>query len=136
MVAGYVVMRVAMIAQWARVAKSSSRYRPYIGTLTLAQFGWIVIIFVQTSLEVTLLIAAVLFAIELGGPYLAESRGGGTPWNAEHIAERYGLLVIIALGEEVVGTVATLSAVIESQGWSWQVVGVAVAGIALTFGMW
>ena len=36
---------------------------------------------------------------------------GGTPWHAHHIAERYGLLAIIALGEGVVGTVASLSAV-------------------------
>ena len=36
---------------------------------------------------------------------------GGTPWHAHHIAERYGLLTIIALGEGVVGTVASLSAV-------------------------
>lgn len=140
MVAGYVVMRVAMIAQWWRVAKSSPAYRRvalmYVRSLAVAQLGWIVLIFVDTSLAVTLLLALVLFVIELGGPFLAETRGGGTPWNPEHIAERYGLLVIIALGEEVVGTVATLSAVVDAQGWTWQVVGVAVAGIALTFGMW
>ena len=43
---------------------------------------------------------------------------GGTPWHAHHIAERYGLLTIIALGEGVVGTVASLSAVVGAQGWT------------------
>ena len=49
---------------------------------------------------------------------LAETRKGGTPWHAHHITERYGLLTIIALGEGVVGTVASLSAVVGAQGWS------------------
>jgi len=61
---------------------------------------------------------------------------GGTPWHAHHIAERYSLLVIIALGEGVVGTVASLSAVVSAQGWSVAAVLVAVAGTGLTFGMW
>ncbi len=61
---------------------------------------------------------------------------GGTPWHAHHIAERNGLLTIIALGEGVVGTVASLSAVVAEQGWSTDAVLVAVAGTGLTFGMW
>jgi low temperature requirement protein LtrA len=52
------------------------------------------------------------------------------------IAERYGLLTIITLGEGVIGTVASLGAVIESQGWSLDAVLVALAGAGLTFGLW
>ena len=74
--------------------------------------------------------------IELAGPIIAEKRCGGTPWHAHHIAERYGLLTIIALGEGVVGTVASLSAVVAEHGWSWDAVLLAVSGTALTFGMW
>ena len=37
--------------------------------------------------------------VEFAGPWIAERRKGGTPWHPHHIAERYGLLVIIALGE-------------------------------------
>ena len=44
---------------------------------------------------------------------LAETRLGGTPWHAHHIAERYGLMVIIALGEGLLGTTAALGALIE-----------------------
>ena len=75
-------------------------------------------------------------AFEMFGPWLAERRMGGTPWHAHHIAERYSLLTIIALGEGVVGTVASLSAVVSAQGWSVAAVLVAVAGTGLTFGMW
>jgi low temperature requirement protein LtrA len=82
------------------------------------------------------LVAAPLILIELAGPVIAERGKGGTPWHAGHIAERYGLLTIITLGEGVIGTVASLSAVVESQGWSRDAALVAIAGTGLTFGMW
>ena len=72
----------------------------------------------------------------MAGPVIAERKDGGTPWHAHHIAERYGLFVIIALGEGVVGTVASLSAVIEGQGWTLDAPLVCIAGTGLTFGMW
>jgi len=52
-------------------------------------------------------------------------------------AERYGLLVIITLGEGIIGTVASLSAVVNGPaGWSADAALVALAGVGLTFGMW
>ena len=59
-----------------------------------------------------------------------------TPWHAHHIAERYGLLTIIALGEGVFGTIASVSAVVEGQGWSTTRRSSSVAGVGLTFGLW
>ena len=73
---------------------------------------------------------------ESTGPWFAETRRGGTPWHAHHIAERYGLLAIIALGEGVVGTVASLTAVVGEHGWTPDAVILAVSGTGLTFGMW
>jgi low temperature requirement protein LtrA len=67
---------------------------------------------------------------------LAELNKGGTPWHADHIAERYSLFAIIALGEGVVGTVAAMSAVVERQGWTLDASLVCIAGVGLTFGMW
>jgi low temperature requirement protein LtrA len=90
----------------------------------------------NSSLGVTFIQIALLIGIELAGPLIAEKRMGGTPWHARHIAERNGLLTVIALGEGVVGTVAALSAVVAEQGWTTDAVLVAVAGTGLTFGMW
>jgi low temperature requirement protein LtrA len=140
MVAGYVVMRVAMVFQWMRAARQSPAHRAaclvYAKVIVLAQIGWLAATFVHLALVPTLLILVALLFFELGGPYLAETRYGGTPWHAHHMAERYGLLAIIALGEGVVGTVASLSAVVEAQGWTTDAILVAVAGMGLTFGMW
>ena len=56
---------------------------------------------------------ALLILFELAGPLFAELRYGRTPWHPHHIAERYGLLVIITLGEVVLGTILAISAVVE-----------------------
>lgn len=139
-VAGYVVMRAAMIFQWLRAARQSPKHRAtcltYVSTIVVAQVGWILMALSPLSLVQAVIAYVVLIAIEFVGPYLAETRHGGTPWHAHHIAERYGLLAIIALGEGVIGTVASLTAVVEAQGWTSDAVLVAVAGMGLTFGMW
>jgi low temperature requirement protein LtrA len=140
MVAGYVVMRIAMVFQWLRAATQNPARRSacltYVMTILVAQVGWVSLLFVETSVSVTFLWIVPLILIEFAGPWIAETRKGGTPWHAHHIAERYGLLAIIALGEGVIGTVASLAAVVEHQGWSLDAALVGVAGTGLTFGMW
>ena len=139
-VAGYVVMRVALVAQWLRAARQDPRRRPasltYATVITIVQVGWVASIFLPLSVSVGLIAFALLALAEVIGPWLAETRMGGTPWHAHHIAERYGLLAIIALGEGVVGTVASLTAVTREHGWTPDAVILAVAGTGLTFGMW
>lgn len=140
LVAGYVVMRIAMVAQWLRAAGQDPARRSacltYATVIVVVQVGWIVSIFVPLSVVVGLISFALLVLLEMAGPWLAETRMGGTPWHAHHIAERYGLLTIIALGEGVVGTVASLSAVVDENGWTTDAVLLVVAGTGLTFGMW
>ncbi len=140
LVAGYVVMRIAMVIQWLRAAKQDPDRRSaclaYAIAITVAQVGWIAVAVTHNTERVTFILIAVMIGVELTGPLLAEKRMGGTPWHAHHIVERNGLLTIIALGEGVVGTVASLSAVVAEQGWTADAALVAVAGTGLTFGMW
>ncbi|WP_035880222.1 low temperature requirement protein A, partial [Cryobacterium sp. MLB-32] len=139
-VAGYVVMRVASIAQWLRVWVQDPSGRrtalTYVRWVSLAQVGWIILAIIDLPLVPTVVLSVVLFIVEFTGPVFAERGTRGTPWHPHHIAERYGLLVIIALGEGVFGTVTTVSAIIERESWSAETVIVIVAGIGLTFGMW
>jgi low temperature requirement protein LtrA len=139
-VAGYVVMRLSMIFLWLRAARQDQPRRrvcqTYALTIGVAQVGWVALLLAGTTVGVFVAWVVVLMLIEMAGPVLAERGKGGTPWHAHHIAERYGLLTIITLGETVIGTVASLGAVIESQGWNIDAVLVAVAGIGLTFGLW
>lgn len=140
MVLGYVIMRVAMIFQWLRAAKQDpSRRRAcitYAVSIAVAQLGWIALFIFPMSISVTITLFFLWFLVEFAGPILAERRDGGTPWHAEHISERYSLFAIIALGEGLVGTVATLSAEMEHAGWTLETALACIAGVGITFGMW
>jgi len=146
MVAGYVVMRLAMLVQWLRAARQAPEYRAtclgYVWTLVITQIGWIILAVAPVSVPVFFVCGVLLGIAEMAGPYLSErfraDRPGqkSTPWHAHHIAERYGLLAIITLGEGVIGTVATLSAVTHDSGWTLDAALVALAGTGLTFGLW
>ena len=140
LVIGYVVMRVALVAQWLRVAKQDPERRAtalaYAKYVSIAQAGWLVVAFTSLEFWPTVLCALVLFALEMAGPVLAERKTSGTPWHPHHIAERFGLLAIITLGEGIFGTVASVSAIVEEQSWSMEAVLIIVAGIGLTFGLW
>jgi len=140
MVLGYIVMRVPMVFQWLRAARQDPGRRSacltYAWAILVAQAGWVALLIAETSVLVTFLWVVVLILVELAGPVIAETRKGGTPWHAHHIAERYGLLVIITLGEVILGTTVALKAVIAGPGWSVDVVVLGLAGTAMTFGMW
>ena len=140
MVAGYVIMRVATIALWLRIARHDPAHRrsalTYAVVVGAIQVGWVVTIFINPPLNVMFGIIVVLGTLELVCPYLIERRVGGTPWHAHHIAERYGLLVIITLGEVVLGTILAISAVVEEQGWTVEAALVAFGGTLLAFAMW
>jgi low temperature requirement protein LtrA len=140
MVAGYIVMRVAVIALWVRVAVQDPERRRaaliYSGFVAAAQVGWVALAVARPTFGPVLLVALALFLVELTGPAITELRLGGVPWNPHHIAERYGLLVIIALGEVLLGTVTSVAALVKAEGWSAEAILVVVAGVGLTFGLW
>jgi low temperature requirement protein LtrA len=139
-VAGYVIMRVALIFLWWQVSRQDpghrSTARSYMTSSGIAQAGWVALAIADLPVETTIALYLVLIALELAGPVFAE-RKGRTPWHPHHIAERYGLLVIITLGEVILGTVAALNAVVHGEaGWTVEAALLAVAGVGLTFGCW
>jgi low temperature requirement protein LtrA len=139
-VLGYVVMRVPMVLQWSRAAVADPARRQsvavFIVTLLASQVGWVALGLADLPTSTTFALVVPLVLLELVGPAAASRVHGGTPWHPHHIAERYGLLVIIALGEGVTGTTFALSAVIEESGWTAETALLGLAGIALIFGLW
>jgi len=145
MVAGYVVMRVALILQWLRAVRTDSRFRPAALTYALfvggAQVGWVIVAASPFTALASLAAVIGLLAIEVLGPVVAERRGarrddGSTPWHPHHLAERFALLTIIALGETVFGTLASASEISAAQGWTVDTIVVVGAGVALSFALW
>jgi low temperature requirement protein LtrA len=109
---GFVVMRLAMVAQWLRAARTDASIRRtaqvYAGGIAAVQVLWLL----QLTLpEVPGLISLVLLiGVEVAIPVIAQRRGT-TPWHPHHITERYGLFTLILLGESLL---ASSNAIIEA----------------------
>lgn len=137
-VAGYVIMRLAMVAQWLRAARSHPEGRAsslrYAAGVTVLQLCWVGLLFLHGPAG--LVTFGVLAAAEMAVPAWAEFGGRATPWHPGHITDRYGGFTIIVLGE-VVATIATAieDAVDHSQA-SPRLLTVAAAGLLLVFALW
>lgn len=133
---GFVIMRVAMITQWLRAAFSDPTCRAtalrYAGGIFVCQLWWVLLVLVPPSMAP--LVYLVGAPAELAVPVVAE-RVRPTNWHPEHIAERYGLLTIIVLGEVVLSTTTSLQAAFAS-GATAALIGLAVVGLVSVFGMW
>src|SRR4029079_15804527 len=98
LVVGYVIMRLAMVPLWLRVAREHPAARRtaqrYALGITAIQALWILrtIFFGHDMVGGVLFV--VLAAVEMAVPYWAEHVGEGTPWHRHHIAERYELFTI------------------------------------------
>lgn len=136
---GYMVMRSATVLQRVRAGVQDARRRRSnilsASPVAAALIGWCVLTVTSPDRTTLVVVALALFALETTGPLIAETRGG-TPWHPHHLAERYGLLTIIALGEVVAGTGAVVAGLSHTSGWSLDAMVVAVAGVAMAFGMW
>jgi low temperature requirement protein LtrA len=139
-VIGYCIMRTALVTQWLRAAREDGSHRTtcrrYALGITIMQLYWIALAVALPGWQGAGLAAfAIGVAGELAVPRVAE-RAGMTPWHAHHIAERYGLFVIIVLGEGVLGTTEALASAIQSLGWEDGLALVAPASIGLLLGIW
>lgn len=101
--AGWTIMRLGMIGLWLRAAAGSPAHRTtalrYAAGIALAQTGWVVMYLLADPQSLWFYaFAAAGYALELAVPPFAES-AGATPYHRHHVIERYGLLMIITLGE-------------------------------------
>ena len=137
MVFGYVLMRVALVVQWVRAGRGDPDSRAtcfrYAKGIIAVQAFWVA----RLALPSEWLMPSAVFgiALELAVPAWAE-RAGQTPWHAHHIAERYGLMTIIVLGECVLGTANSIASVLQSEGWSWRLAAIGLGGLGLVLALW
>lgn len=107
-VAGYAVMRLGMVALWLRAAAAHPEGRrtalTYAVGITAVQLLWIARLLLHGG-EVLLTTFLLLVLAELAVPVVAERVGAPMPFHPRHVAERYGLLTIIVLGEVILASV-------------------------------
>jgi low temperature requirement protein LtrA len=139
MVAGFVMMRLAMVVQWLRAAGGDPDRRVtalrYAGGIAVTQVCWV--FFASGFVPAALVIPAfaVFALLELAVPVFAE-RAALTTWHPEHIGERYGLFTLIVLGESVAAASTAVQAGIDAGSELVGLVGLAAAGMVIVFGMW
>ncbi len=134
---GYVIMRVAMLAQWARAARSDPEHRQtacrFVLGIAVVQVAWLLRLLLPH--DAALAVFWLLVVAELAVPVWAE-RARMTAWHPHHIAERYGLFTIIVLGECVLATNVALQVVVEDTGWDLDLLLVGGGGLCLLFALW
>jgi low temperature requirement protein LtrA len=135
-IVGYVVMRLALVVQWLRAAAGDPLRRAttlrYAVGITVVQAGWISLAFVPQLWMPGFL---TFVGLEVTLPIWAE-RHALTPWHPHHIAERYGLLTIIVLGESILSSTVAVQSVVDAGQPLRALVPVIVGALLVVYGMW
>ncbi|CAN0550083.1 unnamed protein product, partial [Laminaria digitata] len=135
---GYVIMRLALVSLWLRAARHDperrvTAYRYAIG-ITICQVLWVLGFFLMPT-EGFIPFYLVMIVCELLVPAIAE-RAANTTWHKHHIVERYGLLVIIVLGESLLALSMAIQATSDINFLQADVLSWIGAGLMIVFAMW
>jgi low temperature requirement protein LtrA len=140
---GYVIMRIALVAQWVRAgvedpASRRTAFR-YAAAISVVQVGWILRLIVLdtgvVSESMQLPLWVIMAFLDTAVPQWAE-RTKPTNWHPHHIAERYGLFTIILLGESVLAAATGVQGAVEGNGISGSFLTIAISALVLLFALW
>ena len=133
---GYAIMRASLVYLWLRAASHDPKRRKtnlrYATGLSVVMVGWGTM-FVLGEWPLGFWLALAL--VELAIPVWAES-AGNTSWHRHHIAERYGLLTIIVLGESVLAASLAVQSFMGENISTWELLPLIVGGLLILFSLW
>ncbi|MFI9152844.1 low temperature requirement protein A [Streptomyces sp. NPDC053367] len=135
---GYAIMRLAMVAQWLRAARSARGAERtvalrYAGGVLLCQVGWLGLLFLPEGGRPWAFLVMAL--AELCVPVYAE-RHSQTSWHPHHIAERYGLFTIIVLGETIAAATVAVKTGVDEHDALADLLPIATGGLLIVFSAW
>ncbi|MBC8075096.1 MAG: low temperature requirement protein A, partial [Chloroflexales bacterium] len=129
----YVAARLLIIALWLRAGWHNPSFRP-VSNRYAAGFGLSVALFVASvfvEAPLRYLLWGLALTIDLATPLLTvRQQRALPPLSSSHLPERFGLFVIIVLGEAIIGVVRGVA---EQESFS-PLTG--LLGLALVFGLW
>lgn len=134
---GYIVMRLALVAQWLRASRSDPQRRTtarrYALGIAVVQTLWVGVLFVSAFWLLPVFVT--LAALDVMVPMWAE-RGAPTTWHPHHIAERYGLLTLIVLGESILSANAAIQSALAAGAALSELIPVIIGGLLIVYSMW
>jgi low temperature requirement protein LtrA len=135
-VSGYVVMRLALVAQWLRAAAADpvrrTTARRYALGIVILQTAWVGMLLIPRYWIPGFITLA---GLDVCLPMWAE-RATPTTWHPHHITERYGLLTLIVLGESILAANTTIQSSLAAGAALSELVPLILGGLLIVYSMW
>lgn len=132
--ASYLLGRVVLLGlyarAWAHVPQARSTINVYLTCVSASTIVWAISIPTGGNTRYWLWAVAVL--IDAAGPALATLRTDRLPLHIEHLPERFGLLVILVLGEAVGGAARGM----HDASWAGPALTVGILGFLIAASLW
>ncbi|MCK2212539.1 low temperature requirement protein A [Actinomadura sp. ATCC 31491] len=130
----YVAARLLLVVAYLRAGRHVPEARPltvrYAAGFAVAALGWLASLAVEPPQRYAFW--AVAMVVDLATPLLTRRHQGKLPPQTEHLPERFGLFVVIVLGEVVAAVVTGLKGHAVTPG----TLAIALAGVAIAMGFW
>jgi low temperature requirement protein LtrA len=134
---GYVIMRLAIVAQWLRVSHTDAPRRRtalrYAFGLTVVQGAWVARLALPHRWALPGFLVIVLAELLL--PLWAR-RPTEIIWHSGHITERFGLFTIIVLGESVLAASLAFQVAFDQGYKTTTLMSIGGASVVIVFAMW
>jgi low temperature requirement protein LtrA len=127
---GRVVLLLLQLRAWRHVPEARPTVSVYLGATALSAVLWAVSLAFGGATRYWLWAAAV--AVDAVGPVVATWRKDRAPLHKEHLPERFGLMVILVLGEAVGGAATG----VHDGKWTAPSVAVGVVGFVIAAALW
>jgi low temperature requirement protein LtrA len=127
---GRIILLLLLARAWRHVPEARPTITVYLGSTGVSGALWAVSMGTAGTVRLLLWIAAV--ATDAAGPVLATRREDRAPLHMEHLPERFGLLVILVLGEAVGGAATG----VHDAGWAAPSITLGITGFVIAAALW
>jgi low temperature requirement protein LtrA len=131
---GYIATRVILaglyLRAWRHIRDVRVTINLYFAATAVSALIWTISLL--TPSPITYILWAVGIGIEAMAPFAATRWGPDVPLHLEHLPERFGLFVILVLGESISAIVLGM----HDTHWAWSSLSVAALGFTITAAVW
>ncbi len=128
--AGRIILLLLHVRAWRHIPDARPTIGIYVGATALSAVLWAVSLAVEGPARYWLWAAAV--AVDAAGPVAATWQEDHLPLHMEHLPERFGLLVILVLGEAVGGAARG----VHDAKWAGPALAVGIVGFLVAAALW